>query len=368
LNLDLPILLTAVSVALGCSIVGCLLVLRRMSLISDAISHAVLLGIVLAFLATGDLQSPWLLIGAAITGVVTVVLIQLVLSSRRLKEDAAIGLVFPLLFSIGVILITRLAGNVHLDADAVLTGELGYVWMDMRPVGPFLLPYSFIVSFIVLLANILFVGLCYKELKLSTFDAGLAAALGFSPAILHYALVSLVSITAVASFDAVGSILMVALMIAPPAGAWLLSRSLAQMLGWSMLIGSLSAVAGYYLAGFLNSTIAGCIALCCGLSFVLCWLLAPERGLVAAWLRSARQRVLFAAQMLAVHIANHEGRPEEAVECNVGNIAEHMHWQADFADDVVGYAQRHNMLREQDSILRLTEEGRSIAEKLMLHG
>ena len=368
MNLDLPILLTAVTVALGCSIVGTLLVLRRMSLISDAISHSVLLGIVLAFLATHDLASPWLLIGAAVVGVLTVMLIQLLLTTRRLKEDSAIGLVFPLLFSIGVILITRMAGDVHLDTDAVLLGELGFVWMDMTQLGPLELPRSFIVSFWVLLANLLFVGLLYKELKVTVFDAGLAASLGFSPLLLHYMLVSLVSVTAVASFDAVGSILMVALMIAPPAGARLLSNSLSQMLGWSMLLGSVGAVAGYYLAGVLDSTIGGCIAMCCGVVFLLCWLLAPGRGLLAAWLRSARQRVLFAAQMLAVHIANHEGRPEERVECHVDNIAEHMHWQQQFADDVIGYARRHDMLDERESILHLTEEGRGIAEKLMLHG
>ena len=368
MNIELSILLTAVAVALGCSSVGTLLVLRRMSLISDAISHSVLLGIVLAFLATHDLQSPWLLIGAALVGVLTVVLIQLVLSTRRLKEDSAIGLVFPLLFSIGVILITRMAGDVHLDTDAVLLGELGFVWMDTASIMGLALPRSFIVSSIVLLANLLFVGLFYKELKLSIFDAGLAASLGFSPLLLHYLLVSLVSVTAVASFDAVGSILMVALMIAPAAGAWLLSRSLAQMLGWSALLATLSAVGGYYLARLLDSTIAGCIAMACGISFLLCWLMAPQRGLVAAWLRSARQRVLFASQMLAVHIANHAGRPEESVECHVDNIAEHMHWQPDFAREVIGFARRQHMLSERDSILQLTKEGRSIAEKLMLHG
>ena len=368
MNIDLPILLTGTSVAIGCSIVGCLLVLRRMSLISDAIAHSVLLGIVLAFLATRDLASPWLLVGAALMGVLTVVLIQLLLSTRRLREDSAIGLVFPLLFSIGVILITRQAGDVHLDTDAVLYGELGGVWMDMLDIGGLSVPRSFLVSTVILLANLLFVSLCYKELKLTIFDAGLAASLGFSPLLLHYILVSLVSVTAVASFDAVGSIVMVALMIAPPAAAWLLSRSLVQMLLWSALLASISAIGGYYLSKLLDSSIAGCIALACGLVFLLCWLLAPGRGLVAAWLRSAHQRVLFAAQMLAVHIANHEGRPEEPVECHVDNIAEHMHWQEAFADEVMAYARRQHMLREDSGILRLTEEGRGIAEKLMLHG
>ncbi|MCB1187672.1 metal ABC transporter permease [bacterium] len=368
MNVELSILLTAASVAIGCSLVGTLLVLRRMSLISDAISHSVLLGIVLAFLATRDLNSPWLLVGAAAVGVLTVVLIQLLLGTRRLREDSAIGLVFPLLFSIGVILITRMAGDVHLDTDAVLLGELGFAWMDTASLLGMELPRSFIVSFIVLLANLLFVTLCYKELKLSIFDAGLAASLGFSPLLLHYLLVSLVSVTAVASFDAVGSILMVALMIAPPSAAWLLSRSLAQMLGWSALLATVSAVGGYYLAVKIDSNIAGCIAAACGICFLVCWLLAPERGLVSRWLQQAQQRLLFPAQMLAVHIANHEGRPEEPVECNTENIAEHMHWQEQFAREVIGYAQRHRMLREQDSILRLTEEGRGIAEKLMLHG
>jgi len=219
--------LIASVVAAACAIPGVFLVLRRVALMSDAISHAVLLGIVLAFFVTKDLASPWLMIAAVLTGMLTVTLVELLIHTQLVKEDAAIGLVFPMLFSLGVILIARFAGNVHLDNDAVLLGELAFAPFDRFVVaGRDWGPKALFVMGGILFLNALFVGVFYKELKLSTFDAGLATALGFSPALIHYALMGLVSITAVGAFDAVGSILVVALMIAPPATAYLLTDRL----------------------------------------------------------------------------------------------------------------------------------------------
>ena len=180
-SLHVDIQIIAVVVAVACALPGVFLVLRRMALMSDAISHAILLGIVLAFFVTEDLSSPLLIIAAAATGVLTVSLVELIHRTGLVREDAAIGIVFPALFSCGVILISRFAGDVHLDTDAVLLGELAFAPLDRLAIFGYELPKSLWVMGGILLINLIFIGLFYKELKLTTFDVGLAAALGFSP-------------------------------------------------------------------------------------------------------------------------------------------------------------------------------------------
>ena len=152
---QLDIQLTGAVVALACAIPGVFLVLRRMALMTDAISHAMLLGIVVAFFITGDVASPVLLIGAALTGLLTVVLVEVLTGTRLVKEDAAIGLVFPALFSIAVILISRYAGNVHLDTDAVLLGELAFApFRRLELLGVDIGPRSLWVMSVILLINV----------------------------------------------------------------------------------------------------------------------------------------------------------------------------------------------------------------------
>ena len=213
--------LIASLVAVACALLGVFLVLRRMAMMSDAISHTVLLGIVIAFFITRSITSPLLLVGAALMGVITVSLVELINRTRLVREDAAIGLVFPAIFSIAVIMISRFAGDVHLDTDAVLLGELAFAPFNrLRLFGADIGPEALYITGGILLLNLIFIALFYKELKLATFDPALAAALGFLPAVIHYALMTLVSLTAVGAFDAVGSVLVVAFMIAPGT-AWL---------------------------------------------------------------------------------------------------------------------------------------------------
>ncbi|MEO8323761.1 MAG: metal ABC transporter permease, partial [Actinomycetota bacterium] len=236
------IILVGIIVATACALPGVFLVLRRMALMSDAITHTVLLGIVIAFFVVEDLSSPVLIVGAAVVGLGTVWLVEAVHRTRLVAEDTAIGLIFPLLFSIAIILISRYAGDVHLDTDAVLLGEIALApqrrvivagW-DFGPQAAWMMGT-------ILVANLIFIRTFFKELKLTTFDPTLAAALGFSPAIVHYALMGLVSVTAVGAFDAVGSILVVALMVGPPATGYLMTNDLRRMIGYSVGIAVLSA-------------------------------------------------------------------------------------------------------------------------------
>ncbi len=359
---QVEIQLIAVVVAVACALPGTFLVLRRLSLVSDAISHSILLGIVLGFFVVGSVNSPLLLVGAAAVGLATVVLVQLLERTRLVKEDAAIGLVFPALFSIGVILISRYADDVHLDIDAVLLGELAFAPFDRIEFwGWDWGPTALVVMGAILVLNVVAITVFWKELKLSTFDPALAVALGFTPALVQYALMGLVSLTAVGAFDAVGSILVVALMIAPPATAYLLTDSLPRLLMLAAGIGAVSAVAGYWLAYALDASIAGSMATMTGVAFLAAWLLAPGRGLVAAARRRSRQRLEFAQTMLAIHLANHEGKPEAAEESRIDHLDRHLRWEPDFARRIVQLAERRGLVRTQGRQLVLTQAGRELA-------
>ncbi|MBS3107266.1 metal ABC transporter permease [Candidatus Woesearchaeota archaeon] len=364
---QLEILLIASVVAVACSIVGTFLVLRRVSLMSDAVSHSILLGIVLAFFVVKKLSSPFLILGAAAIGVVTVVLTELLIRTKKIKEDASIGLVFPLLFSIGIILITQFAENVHIDLDAVLLGELAFAPFHRFVIGGVDVgPHALWVMGIILLVNLVFLLLFYKELKLATFDAGLAVALGFSPTIIHYSLMTLVSITAVGAFDAVGSILVVALMITPPATAYLLTHKLNRMLLLGALTGVLSAVLGYGLAHLFDASIAGAMALVTGILFLLALLLSPSRGLVAQAVQHRTKKIRFACEMLVVHLLDHEGKPEEAVESRIDNCMHHMGWTERFTKKTVRESVSKAWITERKARLSLTSLGRETAKHVMI--
>jgi manganese/zinc/iron transport system permease protein len=307
-----------------------------------------------------------LIIGAAATGLLTVWLVELLSRTKLVKEDAAIGLVFPALFSLAVILISRFARGVHLDVDAVLLGELAFAPFDRLTLFGLDLPRALVVMSAILLLNIIFIALFYKELKLATFDAGLAATLGFAPVLLHYGLMGLVSLTAVGAFDAVGSILVVALMVTPAAAAYLLTDDLRTMFGLSVLIGGGSAIAGYWLARALDGNIAGAMATMTGFIFLLVLLFAPVRGLFAVSRRRARQRWEFAQAMLTVHLLQHESGPESENENRVDHLVEHIRWQPNFAEQVVRYAERKGMVRRQAGRLYLTDPGRLLAQQRLV--
>jgi manganese/zinc/iron transport system permease protein len=309
-----------------------------------------------------------MVVAATLTGVLTVTLVEALFRTGLVKEDAAIGLVFPALFSLGVILISRYAANVHLDVDAVLLGELAFAPFDRLVVsGADLGPKALWLAGTVGLVNLLFILLFYKELKLATFDTALAAALGFSPVLIHYALMTLVSVTAVSSFEAVGSVLVVALMITPPAAAYLLTDRLPVMLALSVALAVASAVSGYFLARLLDVSIAGSMATMTGVLFSLVLFLAPERGLVARWLLRRRQRWQFAGEMLLVHLSQHEGTPEEAAECSIEHLGRHMKWSPAFGQRVVAQLMRDGLTRQVNgTCLRLTNRGREVARAVMV--
>ena len=442
-------------IAISGALLGTFLLLRGMSLTSDAISHTVLLGIVVAFLlmtevfrVEGDTSSPWLILGASLAGVGTVVLTEMLYRSGLVRQDAALGLAFPLLFAIAVILVSRFVDDVHLDEDAVLVGEIGLAWantnshcfdncesvtvneahpaakltrqcVNCRELGisprderaefiavcsncgdyspaqawsaglleqePALVffPKSISVALVMTLLTLVFVLIFYKELKLSTFDAALAQALGFRPAVMNYALMALVSLVAVGAFDAVGSILVIAFFIIPPAAAYLLTDRLALMLLLSPLVGALGAIFGYDLArgklfgllpvaqgiAFINqvfglelaegwdSSISASMVLMIFILFLLAWVFSPRYGLISTALRRANSRRLFTDQVVLAHIHNHQHTAQAATELRVATLHAHFRWTRRKMARVLARLRALGYIRIVSGCAVLTERG-----------
>ena len=435
-----------VLIAVAAGVLGSLLLLRGMALTSDAISHTVLLGIVVAFMvmtrglgAEPDLSSPWLIIGAAAAGVATVLFTELVYRSGLVRQDAALGLIFPLLFAIAVIFVSRYVDDAHLDEDAVMVGEIGIAWADTESycfanctevtitpddpraritrqctnclaeeisprdpraefiescsncgtytparayregftdVPPTLVywPKSITVMLMMTLLSITFVAIFYKELKLSTFDPALAKAQGFRPRSLHYGLMVLVSLVAVGAFNAVGSILVIAFFIIPPAAAYLLTDRLSMMLGAGGLIGAAGAYWGYDLArgslfgvvdlpGEYNSSISASMVLMIFAIFCLVLVASPKYGLVSGAIRRVRQRRRFADQVVLGHVGHHQGRSEAAGELAVAGLERHFRWPQKQTDRIVGRLRARKSLAVTDGKLELTPRGRRALEE-----
>ena len=351
---QIEIQLIAVVVAIACAIPGVFLVLRKMALISDAISHSILPGIVLGFLITHDLNSPILILFAAIFGVITVVLVEAIQKTGLVKEDTAIGLVFPVLFSIGVLLIAKNANDVHLDIDAVLLGELAFAPFDRLLIGDQDFgPKSLWVMGTILISTCVLLFMFFKELKVSTFDAGLSSALGFSPILLHYGLMSVSSITVVGAFDAVGAILVVALMIAPAAAAYLLTSNLKKMLFLSILFGIISALGGYWLAHFLDASISGSITTILGVLFLIVYLTAPKKGLISVLIMHKQQKKEVMLLTFMLHLNNHS----ETTERHINHLNEHINWHKINSKKILDLALKNNLILIKNEIVSLTDKG-----------
>jgi manganese/zinc/iron transport system permease protein len=351
-------------VAAACALPGVFLVLRRMSLVSDAIGHVLLLGIVLAYFITREIQSPWLLVGAMLTGMATVVLVELLQRTRLVQVDAAIGLVFPALFALGVLLVTIFVPNVHIDVDAVLVGQPELANEPRWDLFGFKLqPLTILTA--VLLLNIGLCVLLYKELKVSTFDAGLAATLGFPPGGLHYGLMAVVCVTAVAAFDAVGPVLVVGFFVLPAATALLLTERLSRVLVIAVAVGVLGAVIGVRVADRLDANTAGSVATALGLLFALAFLFSPIHGQVVQLVRRRKQRLFFEETMLVVHLYQHEGTQAEAEEARLESLHRHLSWPPERVLQVVNRALAHGTVVTSGSVLKLTDHGRQQAQAVI---
>jgi len=267
---ELWIIITASVVAINAALLGCFLLLRKMAMVGDAISHAVLPGIVVAYYFSGDKTSGLLLLGATLTGVLASFIIDFLSRKAKIQGDASIGITYTLLFALGMIMISGwMKGNVDIDMDCVLYGDIAMVNMDRVMVDGnlYLGPRAFYVEIVAfaIIAGVLFFG--FKGFKLLAFNADYARSLGINTGKWHYALMTLVSMTTVVAFEVVGAVLVVGFLIIPPATAQLVTLKLKFMLLWACLFGIMSVIIGYYLAIWFNVSITGAMVTISGLIF-----------------------------------------------------------------------------------------------------
>lgn len=273
-NLAQTLLMTSIAliVALSSALIGNYLVLRRMSMLGDAISHSALPGIVIAFLISGNRNSLSLTIGALVAGIVTTVLIEFIHRRSIVKVDAAIGIVFSMLFALGVLLL-EFAPHTDLDPDCVLFGQLEWlgVYAGNDPFGSLLKSKQFQLLFgVFILTTVLNIAF-FKELLVSSFDPLLAGAQGFRPSFIHYAMMCVLSLIVVSAFEAVGAILVIAMLILPAATAYLVTHQLRTMIAVSLSHAVLSTLGGIHLAIWLDCPASACMVLVGAFLFSIAW-------------------------------------------------------------------------------------------------
>jgi manganese/zinc/iron transport system permease protein len=292
--IDTWIVVTGALSAMACALPGCYLVLRRMSMMGDAISHTVLPGLAIAFLITGSRESLPMLIGATAIGVLTAYLVQGIHRLSGLDRGASMGVIFTAFFALGLILIRQAADHVDLDPNCVLYGAIELTPLEVHRIFGQEIPRAALTNGAMLLVNILFVLLFFKELRVTAFDPALATSMGIHAETMHYALMTLVAATVVAAFESVGSILVIAMLIVPGAAAYLLTDRLWKLLVLSQIIAALCALLGHIGAitvptwfGFRDTSTAGMMAVAAGFLFLAVFLLAPRYGLLSRFISQA---------------------------------------------------------------------------------
>ena len=352
-------LFVLIATATACALLSPFLVLRKLSMVSDAISHSVLLGIVLAFFIVKDVGSPLLIAGAALFGVITVFAVEFLSGTGLVKNDDAVGIVFPMFFALAVVLITKFARNVHLDTDIVLMGEVIIAPLNRTEFLGMDLPKAFVQMGILFIVNLLFIIIFFKELKITTFDKGFAKLAGFSSVALFYALMTLSSLTAVTAFDAVGAILVVSFLITPGAAAYLIRKDLKVMIAISVGYAVINSVLGYVLSLLMNVSMSGMTAAVAGVTFLITFLFNREGLITAIFIRLKRKSEL-KPELFLTHIGNHSGKKEELEELGLGSIRDHLKWKQAEVDKIAGRLIRRGLIRIDigKNIYDLTEKGR----------
>lgn len=360
------ILLTGIICAVACALPGTFLILRRMAMMTDAISHAILPGLVFGYWLSNSSNLIVGAVGATAAAIFTVTVVEALQRTRRVESAEAMGIVFPAMFALGTVLISRYFENVHLDTDAILYGNIEFSSFDRLIMsGRDLGPQSLWIMGFLLVMNITVLTLLYKELKLSTFDPALAASLGFSPVLVHYLLMLLLSITTVGAFTAVGAILVVALVIVPAATAYLLTDKLLDMMILSAIVGALGAIGGYWLAIWIDGSISGGIVTMLGVLFALALLFSPSQGLVAQRRRAGRNRQRFAIDLLVMHLSTHERTEDEYTESSLGHIGAALHWSPEQAVKTINKAVDRGMVVRANGNVVLTDQGRHYVDRLI---
>ena len=354
--------------SLACAVLGVFLVLRRLSMVSDAISHSVLLGIVIGYFVTKDIGSVLLIIGASLFGVLTTVCIELLIKSKRVTEDASVGIIFPLFFSIAVILITRYARNVHLDTEVVLIGEIILAPLHRINFLGISLPKTLVQMSFVLLINTVFIAVFFRKLKISSFDPVYAGVAGIAGTGLYYVFMALVSFTAVSAFESVGAILAISFFISPAASAYLISKDLKITIFLAAVYAVVNSCIGYFLAVKFNVSMSGMCAVVSGLTFMITIAVYPG-GIITKMIRYIKNKNRFSRELLILHIDNHTGKKNALGELGYSTIREHIAWSDRKLKYVLdklikkGYVYR----AKERGVYSLTETGKKLSDDIRKH-
>jgi manganese/zinc/iron transport system permease protein len=390
--LDTWIVVTAMLAAMACALPGTFLVLRRQSLMGDALSHSVLPGIVLAFLLFHALReqgwiapawAAWLqhglvFVGATLTGLLCGLLTEVVIRAGRVEPTAALGVVFTSLFALGLLLIRVAADSAHVDPGCVLYGNLETIVTDT--VFQHSIPRAVVLNGGVLLVNLVLLVLFYKELQVTTFDVGLANSLGIPADRVQVALLACAGMTVVAAFESVGSILVIAMLVAPPATALLLSDRLSGVLIWACVFGALSALGGHVAAlmgppllrwllawpELGDVSTAGMIATVSGGLCVAVWIAAPKHGLLRQLLNQQQLRLRIVAEdvlglLFRIEEPTHAATGLSTIPQLAAAIAVPA-WQVRWA---VSDLTHRGAVRPSDRGPVLTDLGRTLAQQLV---
>src|SRR5262245_35250417 len=359
------IILVGALTNIACALVGCYLVLRRMSLMGDAISHAVLPGLVLAFVLTGCTNIVWMFLGAAGAALLTTFLTQTLHQFGRVPTDAGMGVAFTSLFALGVVLLKLYVSKVHFDVHCVFEGMLAEGALDTVDFHGWEVPRQLLTVAPVVLFNLLFVTLLWKELKLSSFDPALGTAMGYPATLMHYLLMAVVAVTAAASFEAVGSILVVAMLIVPPATAHLLCDRLGSMVIVACLLGVVSAVLGYWLSSeaVWNVAPAGAMAVVAGGMYGLAVLFSPQYGILSKLIRNLQTALrILREDLLLMLYRVEEIDPHKRLQPGDAVAAVGGGWLARWA---LAMLRRRGRIEIRDGRLFMTDDGRWRAARLV---
>ncbi len=339
-SIPLQIILVALAVTIACIIPGVFLVLRGIALMSDAISHAILPGIVIMFLCIGTIDSLLLIIGASLAGLLTVLSTEALMQTQCIKKDTALGLVYPFFFSIGVLLISACARNVHLDTDMVLLGELAFApFNQLSLYGYAIGPVALWTMLFVCMCNGLYVYACFKQLVITTFDPIFAYVQHIRPSIYYYGLMTITALTTVTAFDAVGSIVVVALMICPAAVAYVLSDSIVHMMRLALTIGCYGTILGYIFAWYCDVSIAGSIATAHGIVLFVTLLCHREKGIISNIIAHRQRTLEFGVHCVAAYLADCPLQTS-----SIQNISCTLGWSQTYCNKVIKMAIRQAII------------------------
>ena len=370
--LDTWIVVVGMLSAMACALPGNYLVLRRMSMMGDAISHAVLPGLAIAFLISGSRDSLPMLIGAILIGVLTTLFIQGIDKLSGLDRGASMGVVFTTLFALGLILIRQAADHVDLDPSCVLYGAIELTPLDTYIIFGHEIPRAAITSGAMLLINLLFVIVFYKELKITSFDPELATTIGINANLMQYTLMTLVAATTIAAFESVGSILVIAMLIVPGAAAHLLTDRLAPMLLISLIFAGVAAFTGHIAAitvptwfGFQDTSTAGMMAVMTGIMFGGILLFAPRYGLIGRFLNQLNLGIkIIRDDILGFLYRYQELAPAEAKPVRISEVREAL--KAGISVDISLWdLSRKKMVKREAEQLTLTPTGLDTGKNLI---